>query len=321
MRYLYRGQLFESVENVKVAYHGSPYKFDHFNPNIGAYWFTNKPIYAASEGKYIYTAKLTMNNPYQWVQGDLEPDDPTFIRDLKAKGYDSCIAPSNIGDVDYIVYSVNQIQIVNMKVNEIFESVNFPETINVNGKNRPTRNSRGGKIYSTVEGITNFWKWFGDSKTVDASGRPIVYFHGTARIGIGEFSGDRGYAGHFTDKPDFAEDFANARYADSVDNGTDIEYGDAANIYPVYLKCLNIFNIYDQAQRHKIGLYDDIGSYDYTDIENFKDNIVKAGFDSAYDFEHGTNEITGIAVVNSNQIKSATGNTGSFSDEAHITKE
>lgn len=321
MKYLYRGQLFESVENTIVAYHGSPYKFDRFKPTLNAYWFTDKPEYAASEGEYVYSVRLTMNNPYRWVQGDSEPDDPEFISKLKADGYDSCIAPSNVGMIDYVVYSVTQIQIIDVKKKTLLESENFPESINVAGKTRPTRNSRGGKIYSTIEGITNFWNWFGDSKTVDSSGRPIVYFHGTARTGIGEFTGDRGYAGHFTEKPEFAEDFANSRYADAVDNGTDIEYGDAATIYPVYLKCMNIFNFYDQSQRHKIGVYDDQEQYGYDDVENFRNEIVKAGFDSAYDYEHSDGEITGIAVVNANQIKSATGNAGTFSNEGHITKE
>lgn len=203
----------------------------------------------------------------------------------------------------------------------VYESVEFPTSISVNGATRPTLNSRGGRIYPTIEGIENFWKWFGNSKTVDSSGRPNVYYHGTARTGIRSFSGDRGYAGHFALDPKFAEDFANSRHADAIDSGTDVEYGDAATIYPVYLKCERIFNIYDKADRESIGLYDDSEAYGYEDVENFKNEIVNAGYDSTFDFEHGTPEITGIAVVNANQIKSLHGNNGSFSTDDDIAKE
>ena len=36
----------------------------------------------------------------------------------------------------------------------------IPETIKVNGKDRPTTNSKGQLIHPTVEGIENFWEWF-----------------------------------------------------------------------------------------------------------------------------------------------------------------
>lgn len=197
----------------------------------------------------------------------------------------------------------------------------FPETINVNGKVRPTRNSAGSKIYSTLEGIVNFWKWFGDSNTVTQDGRPILYFHGTARTGIGEFSGDRGFAGHFTTDTKMAEDFANSRHIDAINSGTDVEFGDAATIYPVYLKCLNTFNIYNRDDRTAIKLVEDEFNFGYEDVELFAKDIKAAGYDSALDFEHGNNEVTGIAVFNANQIKSATGNNGQFSDSPSITHE
>lgn len=51
--------------------------------------------------------------------------------------------------------------------------------INVDGKQKHRYNSEGDAIHSTDEGIAKFHKWFGDSKAVDAQGRPLVVYHGT----------------------------------------------------------------------------------------------------------------------------------------------
>jgi len=40
-----------------------------------------------------------------------------------------------------------------------------------------TLNSEGREIYSSPEGIANFWKWFGRSKVIDNQGRPLVVYH------------------------------------------------------------------------------------------------------------------------------------------------
>lgn len=53
------------------------------------------------------------------------------------------------------------------------------ETLDVDGVARPTRNSNGKPIHPTEEGVRNFWRWFGDSKVVDAEGRPRVVHHGS----------------------------------------------------------------------------------------------------------------------------------------------
>lgn len=92
-------------------------------------------------------------------------------------------------------------------------SNNIPDTITVNGIERPTLNSNGKPIYPTIEGIENFWRWFDDASAsggskasmagngiqsnisdgigmpddtawrdggvLDSSGRPMVLYHGT----------------------------------------------------------------------------------------------------------------------------------------------
>lgn len=43
-------------------------------------------------------------------------------------------------------------------------------------------NNKGKIIHSTTKGIENFWKWFGDSKVVDNTGKPMIVYHGSPDI-------------------------------------------------------------------------------------------------------------------------------------------
>lgn len=60
------------------------------------------------------------------------------------------------------------------------KAVKLPATLTINGKKRPTTNSKGQPIATTEQGIRNFYKWFGDSKVVDEQDRPLVVYHGGA---------------------------------------------------------------------------------------------------------------------------------------------
>lgn len=55
----------------------------------------------------------------------------------------------------------------------------LPTTIDIGGVSRSTVNSEGQPLAATEEGVRAFWAWFGDSKVVDADGRPLVVYHGT----------------------------------------------------------------------------------------------------------------------------------------------
>lgn len=61
------------------------------------------------------------------------------------------------------------------------------QTVTVNGKERTVFNSEGRPIHTTLEGIRNFWRWFGDSKVVDTAGKPLVVYHGSGAKGIRVF--------------------------------------------------------------------------------------------------------------------------------------
>lgn len=91
------------------------------------------------------------------------------------------------------------------------------ETIEVDGKERTVYNSNGDRIAKSKEALTNFWKWFGDSKVVDEQGRPLVVYHGTnAEFDtfdiekIGDTTGDYGAYGrgfYFTQAKKVADSY------------------------------------------------------------------------------------------------------------------
>jgi hypothetical protein len=80
-------------------------------------------------------------------------------------------------------------------------------TIEVDGQERHRMNSDGKPIATTDEALRNFWRWFGDSEVVDEQGRPLVVYHGTT-WGFTEFQvsqgGELGRGIYFSDDPDTA---------------------------------------------------------------------------------------------------------------------
>ena len=60
-------------------------------------------------------------------------------------------------------------------LNEIKDVLN--DYIEIDGINYSTKNSNGDFISSDVNSIINFYKWFGNSKTLDNKKRPIIYYH------------------------------------------------------------------------------------------------------------------------------------------------
>lgn len=148
----------------------------------------------------------------------------------------------------------------------------MPETMNVDGVDRPTMNSNGAPIASTTQAIEAFWRWFGDSKVVDVQGRPLVVYHGTS----GDFN-----------------EFVDTRRSQpmlyfSVDAGVAGSFAarrDGGNVMPVYLSIKN------------------------PEVVRARDwgGKVEPESDGVQITDSGT-----FIAVNSEQIKSATGNIGTF---------
>lgn len=109
-----------------------------------------------------------------------------------------------------------------------------PDFIDVDGVSRPTSNSNGLPISRSLPNLINFWQWFGDSKAVDAIGRPKVFYHGTSHdIAVFRESsrGNLGAGIYLTDSRTEAESYThdNYHYPMHVPGG---------NIIPVYVRTL-----------------------------------------------------------------------------------
>lgn len=149
-----------------------------------------------------------------------------------------------------------------------------------------------------------FKRWFGDSKVVDADGKPLVVYHGTMTQDITEFrpAGGRdgewqealahfkkaqtnneryGYMGFrsgsfFSPKPEYAENYTGENQG---------------LMYPVYIKAENPI-YWDQVTRKVHGV----------DPDKTPDALIL----------HTNGDINEIAVIDPLQVKSATGNNGDF---------
>lgn len=204
-----------------------------------------------------------------------------------------------------------------------FNKVELPSHIDVDGVKRPTTNNKGEQIHQTEEGVRNFWKWFGDSNTVDNQGRPVIHYHGTqSQSEIDSFRSPSSAAHWASPSTELAS-----------------KYGRGNSVYPIYVKSHTPFNTrkfsdgdYADIDRFKANLSkqapisdkdtishlsnmvdhgDDLGlthkSWSSSEgIESYK----KLGFDSIHHTEDGAHT---VGVFHPNQLKSAIGNSGVYS--------
>ena len=119
------------------------------------------------------------------------------------------------------------------------------DTITIDGKERSALNSNGQRIAATEEGLRNFWAWFGDSKVVDASGKPLVVYHGTDTGGFTAFyetgGNVRGDLGIFaTSNREMAKTYVKrGRAQDLTAEQLGEDMPQVSGLYPVYMKIEN----------------------------------------------------------------------------------
>jgi hypothetical protein len=165
----------------------------------------------------------------------------------------------------------------------------------------------------------NFTNWFGGSKMTNADGTPMVLYHGSP-YDIGEHTvgkkaefhrGRRG-AIFFSPDPAFASTFAGGEMA--------AKYGKKPNVMPVFIKAENPFDFENPEHVNRImGMvkgYDDFdrkriasGLYEAIEDRDVQKALKQAGFDSFFVKEKG---VKNIGVFEPTQIKSATGNKGTY---------
>ena len=136
-------------------------------------------------------------------------------------------------------------------------------------------------------GTPAFQRWFGDSKVVDADGKPLVVYHGTGN----DFStfmpsdgGEYGAGIYLTPDAKGASDYA--RYRGRI----------APNVMPVYV---SIKNPAGPAEAANIG--------SWRGEEAIRAELIRRGYDGIIDKFSGQ-----IVAFNPEQIKSATGNRGTY---------
>jgi hypothetical protein len=117
-----------------------------------------------------------------WDMRSIDLSKPTDVREFAAqmkKAFDKGIAIEGFAPLEGSGQAM-------MQADQAFDGPETPKTpigdtktVTVDGKERTVFNSNGKPIHPTVEGVRNFWRWFGDSKVVDEQGRPLVVYHGS----------------------------------------------------------------------------------------------------------------------------------------------
>lgn len=124
----------------------------------------------------------------------------------------------------------------NSRLDDIYPAYDG-ETIEVDGKERTVYNSEGKRIAKSKEALTNFWRWFGDSKAIDEEGQPLVLYHGTDEEFDTFAKSDVVDAFFFTDKRKVARRFTTKEDVYEFIPGTKIAIGVTnKGVMPVYLK-------------------------------------------------------------------------------------
>jgi hypothetical protein len=159
----------------------------------------------------------------------------------------------------------------------------------------------------------NFAEWFGDSKVVDSDGNPLVFYHGTG----GDFDAfekssvksnyDQSFGFHFASDPEEA-----SRYA------PDLELGEkpGGKVFQVYIKVSNplIRDTGDQEPSMHVDL-------DRADI--IKKIVDSRKTDNPYDgvIAISSDGRKNVVAFDPAQIKSATGNKGTFNPDSNKINE
>lgn len=185
------------------------------------------------------------------------------------------------------------------------------KTLLVDGVERPAQNSNGQLIHWSEEGTRNFWRWFGEGRSVDGEGRPVVAFHGTISD-FDVFNGPDSKEGSavqalgnwFASKPKAAERFA-------VDPADGDKTG--ANIMTAYLSVKNPKIINGGWN----GLAKEAwpSGYDSNSISAWKEDLLRNGYDGIElrgSKTDGGGLRTDYIAFAATQIKSAIGNRGDF---------
>lgn len=156
-----------------------------------------------------------------------------------------------------------------------------------------------------------FKRWFGDSKVVDGNGEPLMVYHGTSGA-FDTFKTGRGGMIFAAENQSYAK-----------------QYG--SNVMPVYVRIERLADLDNDPEALRVAIdnfnesnfrntedgasaeFDPVTdeTWELTESPTFAEAMQAAGYDGAA-FSEGGERGRAYSVFNPNQIKSATGNTGTF---------
>lgn len=208
----------------------------------------------------------------------------------------------------------------------IYEAEEIQATVEVDGISRPTANSTGNLIHPTIEGITAFWRWFGDSKAVDSNGRPLVLFHGSYE-NFEEFQLPWDRDDYDPDKGEYVEDgYAGGNLGIGFYFTSHKNYAKTfGNVKEYYIRAINLFNLTDEANIEMVNtrFQEERDELDYGEYGEVIDAIMK---ESKYDTAFGKG-VGGLSygadewkILNGNQAKLVS-NSGAFSNSPKVATE
>ena len=182
--------------------------------------------------------------------------------------------------------------------------------------------AEGAAVYEQADTTTPAFKaWFGDSKVVDKKGQPLVVYHGT---GDSFDAFDAAKVGaNFGDKVGFY--FTNNTAHDVANTGRGVQVWDDSSAAGAYARgeSPNIMPVYLYAKNPKIIEGDSGGAGVLSLVETSSQSMGAALEQAAADGHdalivrdssilHNGEPETVVAVLNSEQVKSATGNNGNY---------
>jgi len=181
--------------------------------------------------------------------------------------------------------------------------------------------------FETIDENPAFKKWFGDSKVVDKDGKPLVVYHGTlANFNTFKLSpeGALGAGIYTTPSAEFAGTYADTSNLSRPDAPKDEINGQ--KIMPVYVSMQNPLILDNErgdpmvAALVKLGVSQDKAekivekAYDENGYvgKQVMTRAIAQGYDGIMQYKRG--ELSEIVAFKPTQIKSATGNRGTFSE-------
>lgn len=155
-----------------------------------------------------------------------------------------------------------------------------------------------------------FKNWFGDSKVVDADGKPLTVYHGTSKdVDFNSFKGNKNGI-WFTPNPDIASNYAMQNDSMGYRRGTGYSMeptNRASRVIPAYVSLKNpaVFEVWPDVIRYATNYKKALGDY-FTQLkaQGHDGVIFGSGKDATY------------VAFNPEQVKSATANRGTFSPES-----